>query len=202
MKTRQGFVSNSSSSSFVIIVEDTKPDGYFNILDILKLMCHKYDIKNIDANKIEFKEKNPKQTYGNFIVEDINDFVNNSNITLEIFEKELNKLKEKYSCCEKLSKESDEILKLAMSIDKNYNPNVSLEDVREDFISKMFNLEIDIKEKDKEIKKLKTEIETVKRFKNKKIVIVKFVVDDWDKEKMLDLLKKSNTQILECKHIS
>lgn len=72
MKLRNGFISNSSSSSFIVVsrsIEDVKKDMYQFILDY----CRKHNINIIIEDPSE--SINKKQTYRCFTTKEIQDLV-------------------------------------------------------------------------------------------------------------------------------
>lgn len=196
MKIRQGFVSNSSSSSFIILVDNKKPDGYFSIVDILKLISRQYYVSSIEGNKIDFVEKkggDSKYWSIKTILEFLNDYEYDILLLLD-FKKEC---EEKINAKKLVLDKDDETFKMIFNINAKYYENLTVEGMRENFKNDIENLEYKLKDNQKKIDEMNKNFEVVKKFEGKDYSIIKFKVDNWDIEKIVDLLKKSNAKIIE-----
>lgn len=194
MKFRYSFVSNSSTSSFVCVVkpQSETPIGYFNIIEILKIISKQYNVLNLKAGQIEFEE-NKSSALPSLKIYPLDEY--NSIIQCEIqnYKDKIKTLKSQIKAANLLLDGPDEVINAAIAYNKDHQGWLSSKDeiVRE------------TKHRKTQLEKLSAELKQKKVILGKLVAaqenssIIEYECDHWSESKIEEFLQRANVSIME-----
>lgn len=201
MKIRQSFVTNSSSTSYTLVIKDEAPKGFFSIFDLLSLVFNRSELEAIDEYGALYFQKTKAQQYDDrdFKILDLNEYILNAKSGIEwkaeCIEDEKKQV-EKYT--DLLTKDEDIISCFASEYD--IKQGMSRLDSAKKHIEISLNLhKRHLNEYIKELEFDKKQLEVLSEFEgkdNKDLRLLFIDVNDWDRIGIDKLIEKSNAIVL------
>ena len=199
MKTRSGFVSNSSSCSFVLLVQEKMPKNSFSLLDVLKLtFSRNLVIQSIKDGAIEFKEKDKVKEYeGDLKIQDASLVNLDDNWKVEMVVEDIKRLEGEIKITtEVLGKDDSTILLVASQVAWNKPKNIV--DAKKGIEEKLKRYQEQLTTAQKRLKDVNAKIALCKKHKKVKgLKFVTFTADNWGLSDVVEMIKKSGAIVVD-----
>lgn len=198
MKTRQGFVSNSSTTSFVCKIADTanKPTGYFDILDILRLIYKQNQVISIKDGEIFFQPAKSTKFDRNSLLKTftLEEYIGELTTQIFILIGEIKENKLRQNDLRQFSSLNKKTRVAAYRLVKGQYADLDA-DIRDctyqlnPILNKLKNLL-------KRRKELRLQL-LLSQNSQENITVITFTCDNWDEYKLREYLEKAGVEILE-----
>lgn len=194
MKTRHGFVSNSSTSSFVCVVkpQSETPIGYFNIIEILKIISKQYNILNLKAGQIEFEENKSSAlpSLKIYLLDEYNSIIKRE---IQHSKDKIKILKSQIKAANLLLDGPDEVINAAIVYNKDHQGWLSSKD---EIVRETKRRKVQLEKLSAELKQKKVILSKLAAAQEDSSVI-EYECDHWNECEIEEFLQRANVSIVE-----
>jgi hypothetical protein len=190
MKIRQSFVTNSSSSSYVLIVNNEKPKGTYNLIDLVMMYQMGSKLSEITPDgTLKFSGAPVDKRY--FESWTIDNYINNTQYQITWKREELIKIQAEVDKLNEISQLADELILLTSKAD-------TIKRAKEELRWDITNKETKLKKLQSEIEKEKANCKLLKEYKDKgpNHIVIFTDIDNWGSSTIQQIIEDTGAVIL------
>lgn len=189
MKVRKGFVTNSSSTSYTLIVNNKKPKGTYNLIDLIMMYQIGNKLTEITSDgTLKFNGTADKDYFEAWTIDN---YILNTESKIKFYKEDIDEVQKEIDKLIEISLLSDEIIILTSKAE-------TVERAREELRWDLTNKNTKLKKKQNELEKLKDNCRILKEYKNKSsdYIVIFTDIDHWGSEKIKQAIEDTGAIVL------